>query len=394
MHGGSPIPAPLPLVTVVVVSYNHGPYLDTCLNSVFGQTYPNIQCVVVDNASSDNSREIIERYYARAALDRSFETILSPVNSHLTKAMIAGFERAAGAYVIFVDGDDYFMPTCVEAHVQAHLVSRIPVGFTSVDMYQSRGADLVTGTSINFGRFVMSGRGQRAPFCRMRNLEPFHGWGLSDRPVLEEKDLHFVGRSMTRDWVWSPTSGLCFRREPVELMFAYAPNILSHTDNYLARGISSLTGSITIDRPLAVYRLHSTNMFTKHPALSNFLSNDKGEVAVSDVDVSREIVACFKQQAHELAARLENLHVYIEAVDMVSRVGPGLKAPGSRTPYVLQFLRENKALLEAAFGVSMYRRWVRRYTYFHRERVGFVPDRLLKRLKSRFAPNDRSLWET
>ena len=262
--------AKLPLVSVVVVSYNHGDYLDCCLASVFDQTYPNIQCIVVDNASTDHSADIINQCHERASADKTLETIMSPINAHLTKAMIAGFAKAKGAYVVFVDGDDYFLPTCIEAHIQAFLVTRVPVGATSVDMFKAGMPIWWSGPERPSRTSSCPALGQKTSFCRMSNLDAFRHSGLSESPVIEERDLHLVDRSMTREWVWSPTSGLCFRREAVELMFGHEPNILGGTDNYLVRGISSLTGSITIDRPLAVYRLHSSNMFTKHPALSNW----------------------------------------------------------------------------------------------------------------------------
>ena len=377
MQNRPEIRAKLPLVSVVVISYNHDQYLECCLNAVFEQTYPNIQCIVVDNASTDGSHEIINRFHGRATPDKSFETIMSPVNAHLTKAMFAGFAKAKGSYVAFIDGDDYFLPTCIEAHVQAHLVSRVPVGLTSVDMFQSRDADLVVGTGVTFSRFIMSGAGQKTNFCRMGNLEAFKFSGLSEGWVIKESDLHLVERNVTREWVWSPTSGLCFRREAVEFMFSYEPKILGGTDNYLARGISSLTGSITIDRPLAVYRLHSSNMFTKHPALANFVSFDKGQLAVSDVEVALETIECFKQGASQLAVRLETIDSYIEAIDMLSKVGPGLPRRENTSSYVLGFLIENRDLLVAAFGDAVYHRWRRRYTKVHKDGVSYLFDRLM-----------------
>lgn len=374
--------AKLPLVSVVVISYNHGHYLDTCLNAVFDQTYPYIECIVIDNASTDNSADIIARFHDRATADRTFEPVMSPVNSHLTKAMIAGAAKAKGSYIAFVDGDDYFLPTCIEAHIQAHLVSRVAVGVTSVDMYQSRDDDLVVGTGKTFSKFIMSGAGQATKFCRMENLDAFRSSGLSESCLIRESDLHLVDRSVTREWVWSPTSGLCFRREALELMFGYAPNILGGTDNYLVRGISSLTGSITIDLPLAVYRLHSSNMFTKHPALANLVSFDKGQLAVSDVEVSQEIIECFRRQAVQLAARIEYVDSYIEAIEMVSKVGPGLKHDEFVSCYTLEFIIENRETLVAAFGQDIYDRWKKRYSNYHQDRISFLPQRLIKYFKS------------
>jgi glycosyltransferase involved in cell wall biosynthesis len=356
--------AKAPLVSVVVVSYNHAKFIECCLRSVMDQSYSNIECIVVDNASTDNSAEVIEAFrqkFDSATEGRSLEIIFSPTNLQLTKGMITGFRRARGAYVAFIDGDDYYLPTCIETHIRAHLVSRIPVGASSVDIYQSRDADLVTGARSSFTRFISSGRGQTKPFCRMDRLESF---GLSRLPggcPLEERDLHWVDRQSGSDWNWSPTVGLLFRREAVELMFAYEPKILTSTDAYLVRGISAMTGSIVIDRPLAVYRQHGSNVFTTHPSLMHFCSHDKVQLAKYETGVAEEIIECFRSQAAQLAARLEWHETFIQAIATVSTIGPGLRAKPPLHSYTLSFLVENRDTLVAAFGAKIYRHWLFKY---------------------------------
>jgi glycosyltransferase involved in cell wall biosynthesis len=49
-----------PLITVVIVNYNYGRYLGKCLDSVFAQTYPNIEVIVVDDGSTDNSLSVLQ----------------------------------------------------------------------------------------------------------------------------------------------------------------------------------------------------------------------------------------------------------------------------------------------------------------------------------------------
>ena len=363
MNGKAEKRAAPPLVTVVVISYNHGPYLKVCLDSIAEQTYQKIQCIVVDNASADGSPAVIEHFADQVRGSGSVmtvEPILSPNNSHLTGAMVQGLAKARGAYVMFVDGDDYLLSACVEAHVTAHLATRVPVGATSIDMYQSRGDDLVIGGSHG-GAYIMSGRGQKSRFCRMSNLDAFEFAKGSSGLDLQERDLHLVDPSETTGWIWAPTSGLCFRREAVELFFGHVPNVGGGTDAYLIRGISALTGSILIDRPLAVYRLHDTNMFTKHPALTGLVQFDKTQLHESDAEVARELVECFRKQATVFAARLERLDTYIEAVDMVSKVGRGLSPPKPFSSYIVYFLVANRETLIGAFGTYMYKRWVRRY---------------------------------
>lgn len=50
----------LPLLSFVVVNYNYGQFLRTCVESIFNQDYPNLECIIVDNASSDNSNDVID----------------------------------------------------------------------------------------------------------------------------------------------------------------------------------------------------------------------------------------------------------------------------------------------------------------------------------------------
>ncbi|MGB7044366.1 MAG: glycosyltransferase, partial [Methylocella sp.] len=55
----------LPLVSVIVVNFNYGRFLRAAVDSVFGQTYPNIECIVVDNASTDESGPVLRAIEAR-----------------------------------------------------------------------------------------------------------------------------------------------------------------------------------------------------------------------------------------------------------------------------------------------------------------------------------------
>jgi hypothetical protein len=74
------------------------------------------------------------------------------------------------------------------------------------------------------------------------------------------------------------TSGNCFRRDALGLFLSNADlAALRHcTGAYLLRGINVVTGSVVIGRPLSVYRLHGTNVYSKHPHLNGVLNYDRG----------------------------------------------------------------------------------------------------------------------
>ena len=93
----------LPLVSVIINNYNYGHFLGEAIDSVLNQTYPNIEIVVVDDGSTDNSREIISSYQ---------EKIISVLkeNGGQASAFNAGFAASRGDIIFMLDSDDIFVP--------------------------------------------------------------------------------------------------------------------------------------------------------------------------------------------------------------------------------------------------------------------------------------------
>ena len=125
----------LPLVSVIIVNYNYGRFLKQATDSIFEQTYPNIECIIVDNASTDCSADVlldISREYLGAKIVRRKDS------GGQSLASKEGFEASSGEYVVFLDADDYLLASFVETHVFVHLSLRVPVGFSSSDMISGR----------------------------------------------------------------------------------------------------------------------------------------------------------------------------------------------------------------------------------------------------------------
>lgn len=101
-----------PRVSLVVNNYNYGRFLRQCIDSALAQDYPQKEVVVVDDASTDDSAEII-RGYADAVVP-----ILKPVNGGQGAAFNAGFAACHGDIVIYLDADDYLYPGAVTRVVQ------------------------------------------------------------------------------------------------------------------------------------------------------------------------------------------------------------------------------------------------------------------------------------
>jgi glycosyltransferase involved in cell wall biosynthesis len=265
----------LPLVSIVIVNYNYGRYLREAFDSVARQTYPNIECIIVDNASTDESADVlleIEREYPKTKILRRKD------NGGQSLAMQEGFAASSGEYIVFVDADDYLLDSFASTHVFVHLSLRIPVGFTSSDMLQAAGPRLVVGTVSYMSAFVRSGRGLRPNLLRRIDECASDVWPLLSPGASIENQIHFVENWDCGDWVWAPTSGNCFRREALQLVLdnEKLASLRSCTDAYLLRAVNVVTCSVVIDRPLGVYRLHGANVFSKHPHLNNVVSYDRG----------------------------------------------------------------------------------------------------------------------
>ena len=101
-----------PLVSVVITSYNYGCYISDSIQSVLGQTYGNIEIIVVDDGSTDESRDVISGFGERViSLYRDHQGQCAAIN--------AGFEAAKGDIIIFLDADDCLISDAVDRFVDA-----------------------------------------------------------------------------------------------------------------------------------------------------------------------------------------------------------------------------------------------------------------------------------
>ena len=97
-------------ITVIIPVYRVERYLEKCVDSVLGQTYRDLEIILVDDGSPDGCGGICDRY---AAVDSRVKVIHKP-NGGLSSARNAGLDAAHGRYIGFVDSDDYIDPAMYE----------------------------------------------------------------------------------------------------------------------------------------------------------------------------------------------------------------------------------------------------------------------------------------
>src|SRR5713101_7004789 len=100
-----------PLASIIINNYNYAGFLRDAIDSALNQTYPDTEVIVVDDGSTDGSREVITEYRDR----------IIPVfkeNGGQTSALNVAFRISRGQVVHFVDADDALLPAAVERVVQ------------------------------------------------------------------------------------------------------------------------------------------------------------------------------------------------------------------------------------------------------------------------------------
>lgn len=100
-------------VSIIVPCYNQAQYLDECLNSVLDQTYPNWECIIVNDGSPDNTEEVAMKWTNK---DERFK-YLYKTNGGLSSARNFGLQHSSGQYILFLDSDDLIEIKKLEQHM-------------------------------------------------------------------------------------------------------------------------------------------------------------------------------------------------------------------------------------------------------------------------------------
>ena len=119
-----------PRITIVTPSFNQGKYLESTICSILDQKYPNLEYIVIDGGSNDNSIEILKKY------QKHLSYWISEKDDGQSEAINKGLRRATGDIITWVNSDDMLQPS---------ILSKIPLYFDRPEI------GLVFGRSISFG---------------------------------------------------------------------------------------------------------------------------------------------------------------------------------------------------------------------------------------------------
>ena len=171
----------LPKISIVTPSYNQGKYLEETISSVLAQEYPNLEYIIVDGGSGDNSVSIIKKY------ESQIHSWVSEKDSGQSEAINKGFKRASGEIISWLCSDDIYLPGTL--HKVANHFTNHP------------GAIMIHGKSVLFdesGKGKVIGADPENLALRYFTVIPFPQPSsffrkkLIDEQGLLREDLHFA----------------------------------------------------------------------------------------------------------------------------------------------------------------------------------------------------------
>lgn len=138
-----------PLISVIIPIYNVEKYLKRCLESVVNQDYKNLEIILINDGSTDNSLEIATTYKSK---DKRIK-IFSQINQGLSAARNSGLDKATGDYITFIDSDDYVSKDYVSYLFNLIKKNNFRSSFaiaSLMDVFETSGRKISTGNNKEY----------------------------------------------------------------------------------------------------------------------------------------------------------------------------------------------------------------------------------------------------
>lgn len=207
-----------PLVSVVIPNFNYGKYLGKAIESVVSQTFDNLEIIVVDDGSTDNSLEVAGMYAKQILL-------LRKENGGVSSARNLGIQHSTGSFVCFLDADDFWEKNKIELQLQVALNSNSGLVYSG---YLECDSNLVAVREI---------------------IPVFQGPCEDHYRKKPGSAIALLG-----------TSTSLIRRDVLNLVGGFDTNLNTSADWDFLRRASKVTNFAFVPLPLVRYRRHSSNM--------------------------------------------------------------------------------------------------------------------------------------
>lgn len=252
--------------SVIIPVYNVEKTLNRCLKSVVGQSYQNIEIIVINDGSTDNSESIIKKYDKKYSNIKAFHV----KNGGLSKARNLGIQQSSGEYIMFLDSDDYITQTACEK-------------FYEIITAKSTMPDVIAGGTIKH-------IGEKK--VNIKRVQ-------SDLKVISGSD--FLINEMSPEPFYTAACGSIYKRDFLLENNLFFPKGLLHEDEYFTPLVY-----LKADNVIS-YNLMFYHYVIREDSITT--SKDKTKNALSIFEIARQLKPVYDKVNNQKLKRLLKSHL-------------------------------------------------------------------------------------
>lgn len=229
----------MPKVSVIIPTYNCGQYITEAIESVLSQTYKDVEIVVVDDGSEDNTKEVLAKYIDQRTIKYCYQKNQGPGAARNT-----GIKASEGAFLAFLDADDILLPKSLERRVE-FLEKCYGVYLVFSDYFKQNDFESVP----------------KVGFLRERRFVDMFGGAVKKRTgdeiVFNCKEYFDIA---IKDYVYVHTCGVLLRKAIIDRIGLFRTDFSIGEDNEFWFRICSRYDIGYVDKPLYFYRTYASNL--------------------------------------------------------------------------------------------------------------------------------------
>jgi glycosyltransferase involved in cell wall biosynthesis len=294
-----------PPVGIVITNFNNATYIKAAIDSAVRQTVRDVQVVIVDDASTDQSDHVVRRHLAELN-DPRFHYIRLKSNVGQGGAIRRGLAELNTPLVCFLDSDDIWYEAFLERHMAAHMNADFPVALTFCDSHII-GSDgrLAAGTAWWF-EYSFDPPNRTIDPSYIPSMEPRTG-----KLTYPEVGTVSVHRQWSVDVAANSMTGMMFRRSFVDLVLTPSDEDLRlFVDFYLSTFAWLLTGVIAIHDVLYAYRMHGQNKHSNGIVFGGTYNSSSTAWTPKRDSVLRLIDTVLHEDAETLRSAFSDFHYF------------------------------------------------------------------------------------
>lgn len=233
---------PDPLVSVIIPTYNYGQFLQESVESVLGQSYTNLEVIVVDDGSTDRTASVLDTITDNRVIK------LNSAHQGVSAARNLGIDRSSGDFLAFLDADDRWLPDKIAHEIRLAIDASLDVVF------------------CNFRRFDRNGFLPRDHFSYFPSMSKWPSRHINETPAVA-----LLGDAF-RTLAPQPFLAAClpatiFRKAPIEKL-RFPPELRIAEDWHYMLRVFERTAVGYVNLPLVEVRRHGSNSYKRNEDLA------------------------------------------------------------------------------------------------------------------------------